>query len=308
MGGLSEEVAGITLLALGNGMPDLMSAFSSINKAQDFDLVMGDIFGAACFLPTICLGFVLLCNPDKTVMEPKMFLLLTLAYLLEICFIVGITWDSSISVYESMGFFIFYGLYVFFVIQLSQHLRKHGLASASSPLAPGAALDALQDVGERASGEMPAAPAERPPVEDVLKTSSEDALPGLSTDGIEGPLGWLSYVLEFPISVLRHLSIPAATWGTKRRLLAAASPFFTAVICLIGFGGDWASVTAQWGPLPAVVWAAIVGCLGSVLVFLGSSPSAAPRGHFLLVLLSLLSVIAWFNIIANECVAVLVTN
>jgi len=74
-----------------------------------------------------------------------------------------------------------------------------------------------------------------------------------------------------------------------------------------GFGGDWASVTAQWGPLPAVVWAAIIGFLGAALVLLVSSPSAAPRWHLLLVLLSLLSVIAWFNIIANECVAILET-
>ena len=32
--GAQEDVAGVTLLALGNGMPDVMTACSSINKAE----------------------------------------------------------------------------------------------------------------------------------------------------------------------------------------------------------------------------------------------------------------------------------
>ena len=31
-----EDVAGVTLLALGNGMPDVMTACSSVNKASLF--------------------------------------------------------------------------------------------------------------------------------------------------------------------------------------------------------------------------------------------------------------------------------
>lgn len=308
--GLSEEVAGITLLALGNGMPDVMSAFSSINKAQDFDLVMGDIFGAACFLPTICLGAVLLCNSGKTALEPKTFLLITLAYLVEISFIVGITWDSSISVYESLGFFVFYAIYVFLVVQLSQYLRKRGLASVVRSVASGVAVaDAAQDGGEHGLGGAPSGDAALPLDDEkaALRAAESDVLPGLSTSEIQGPLGWLAYVLELPFSLLRHLSIPAATWSARRRWLAAACPFFAAIICLLGFGGDWASVTVPWGPLPAVAWAALFGCIGAALVLRFSTPTAAPRWHVLLVALSLLSVIAWFNIIANECVAILET-
>ena len=35
-----EDVAGVTLLALGNGMPDVMTACSSINKAEFPSLVL----------------------------------------------------------------------------------------------------------------------------------------------------------------------------------------------------------------------------------------------------------------------------
>ena len=43
---LSEDVAGVTLLALGNGMPDVMTATSAINQAGDFALTMGEFLGA----------------------------------------------------------------------------------------------------------------------------------------------------------------------------------------------------------------------------------------------------------------------
>lgn len=48
--GLQEDVAGVTLLALGNGMPDVMTACSSVNKANDLQLTMGEFLGAANFI------------------------------------------------------------------------------------------------------------------------------------------------------------------------------------------------------------------------------------------------------------------
>merc|ERR1711862_236767 len=48
-----------------------------------------------------------------------------------------------------------------------------------------------------------------------------------------------------------------------------------------------------------------MGCCPGVL--LASSPQQRPRWHALLLLFSIYSVVSWFNLLANECVAVLET-
>ena len=44
---LSQNVAGVTLLALGNGSPDIFSAFAAINQDDDekSSLAIGALFG-----------------------------------------------------------------------------------------------------------------------------------------------------------------------------------------------------------------------------------------------------------------------
>ena len=46
---LSQNVAGVTLLALGNGSPDIFSAFAAINQDDDkkSSLAVGALFGMA---------------------------------------------------------------------------------------------------------------------------------------------------------------------------------------------------------------------------------------------------------------------
>ena len=72
--GLSENVAGITLLALGNGAPDVFTAYSAINSADDFPLVLAELLGASIFVTTVVLAAVLRvarAPPSESASEPS---------------------------------------------------------------------------------------------------------------------------------------------------------------------------------------------------------------------------------------------
>ena len=75
---LSQNVAGVTLLALGNGSPDIFSAFAAINQDEDkkSSLAVGALFGKLeykcfcsaagnfhqSFLPPVIVGEILFAN------------------------------------------------------------------------------------------------------------------------------------------------------------------------------------------------------------------------------------------------------
>jgi hypothetical protein len=51
--GLTPRVAGVTLLALGNGAPDVFSIYASV-KAGEYGIAVGEVTGAANFVCTGC--------------------------------------------------------------------------------------------------------------------------------------------------------------------------------------------------------------------------------------------------------------
>ena len=66
---LSQNVAGVTLLALGNGAPDLFSAFSATNSGSP-DLAVGGAVGSGLFITTVCVGGVAFLAPFKVTRRP----------------------------------------------------------------------------------------------------------------------------------------------------------------------------------------------------------------------------------------------
>jgi sodium/potassium/calcium exchanger 6 len=59
------------------------------------------------------------------------------------------------------------------------------------------------------------------------------------------------------------------------------------------------------GPLPAVLWAAILALTASALALIFSNDVQVPLWHSVLVVFGIVVTVAWFNIFANEVVAVL---
>ena len=61
---LSQNIAGVTIMALGNGAPDIFSSLAGIGQDRP-ELVFGELFGAGVFVTTVVAGAVSVAQPFK---------------------------------------------------------------------------------------------------------------------------------------------------------------------------------------------------------------------------------------------------
>lgn len=280
--GLAEDVAGVTLLALGNGMPDVMTANSALTT-DDFALAMGEFFGAANFIMSFVLGFVLLASDGPTEVQRWPIMRDGLGYGIVVLWMTLTTLDGYISFAESITYFVIYAVYIAVAV-------LPGRGNRCTRCCGSAAAPAAEELQEELQAGL---------------CGDEDLLEGIEMAMTEGPLVWAQLIMELPFTLLRHVSIPAAKWNKRRRLLSAICPTFGLLVAMLAFGGGLDSFHERWGPMPSWLCCVLLGLAAMAGVLLFSSPDKRPRWHLALLLFALVSVVGWFNLLANECVAIL---
>ncbi|CAE7207704.1 CCX3 [Symbiodinium natans] len=306
--GLQEDVAGVTLLALGNGMPDVMTACSSINKANDLPLTMGEFLGAANFIVIFVLACILLVNPGPTEVDGWPFLRDSIACLLVVVFMVVITWDNHITLAESMSFFWVYAGYIALVLLPGRLCFRTAHARALESEVE-LVLEQAQMGSSSWADDEPTSPTDGSFLPLASESEAEDfeegklVVPGLQMYPRQTTLGLFLATLELPFTLARSLCIPSATWSQKERLLAAACPACGVLFMFLSYGG-WGAFQASSG-IPDWALALAAGSLASLAVLCASSPGHPPAWHLMLLLWAVATAVSWFNLLANECVAVL---
>ena len=130
MTGISESLAGVTLLAFGNGAPDIFASISSASSstvaAAPGSTIIGDnsssasaLIGSTFFVAGVVQALVTRANlPDQSVkvtpvffLRDIIFLLIALTYLL-----IHLLFIGYINLYSSIGFFILYSIFVVVVV------------------------------------------------------------------------------------------------------------------------------------------------------------------------------------------------
>uniref|UniRef100_A0A1E1X6Z5 Putative ca2+ antiporter n=1 Tax=Amblyomma aureolatum TaxID=187763 RepID=A0A1E1X6Z5_9ACAR len=110
---LSQNIAGVTFLAFGNGAPDILSSLAGIQQARP-ELVIGELFGAGIFVTCVVAGSVYL-TQDFNVMERP--------FLRDVIFYIGATfwafflfYTQRITLPHSIGFIILYIVFILVVV------------------------------------------------------------------------------------------------------------------------------------------------------------------------------------------------
>ena len=112
--GLQPRVAGVTLLALGNGAPDVFSIIASV-KAKQAGMAVGEVTGAGNFVTTAVVGAVALTTEDG-LKARGMFLRDLCMLVLATALLLVVFIDGEVESWEATSFLALYVFYVSIVI------------------------------------------------------------------------------------------------------------------------------------------------------------------------------------------------
>lgn len=107
---LSHNVAGVTLLAFGNGAPDVFSAVAAFSDPRTGGLAIGALLGAGIFVTTIVAGSV--AWVDHFFIPSRPFLRDLVFYLVAVFWTFFVLYRGHIDMGESIGYLGLYGGYV----------------------------------------------------------------------------------------------------------------------------------------------------------------------------------------------------
>ncbi|PKA52278.1 Cation/calcium exchanger 1 [Apostasia shenzhenica] len=114
---ISPAIAGVTLLSLGNGAPDVFASIASFRvstaPAASMDVGLNSVLGGALFVTTVVVGVVSICVEPRRVAVDKLDFIRDASFLLLVLLaLTAILVAGEISVWVAMGFALLYLVYV----------------------------------------------------------------------------------------------------------------------------------------------------------------------------------------------------
>uniref|UniRef100_A0A182PRB9 Sodium/calcium exchanger membrane region domain-containing protein n=1 Tax=Anopheles epiroticus TaxID=199890 RepID=A0A182PRB9_9DIPT len=287
---ISEALAGVTILAFGNGSPDLFTAVS--NPDADTELMFSELVGSAAFVIAVIGGLVLLIQPFAF---PPWGISRDLAF-----FIAAIVWitvkaaDERFTLFDSSVLIGMYLLFIALVIwQFIQAREEEGRSYATG--------DANTVHEQNVASNIP-------PNEGILNDFFSHLNPIDLEDWDEG--GWVMrmfFLLKAPFLLLLLLTIPIVDTTVERdgwcKLLNICH-CLTLPLLIVFINGV---AFIKLANVRMFIWIILFAVPVMVVIFYTSRTDRCPGYHKTFTLLSFLGCIQAIYVVAQEVVSVLET-
>ncbi|CAG9322350.1 unnamed protein product [Blepharisma stoltei] len=307
---LSPTLAGITLLAFGNGAPDVFSSILAAQKLKIF-LALGALFGGALFVNSVVLYFVVIEGGESHIVLSKLFrdagfLLLTVSTIL----IYGLI--GEISLFQACLFPLLYTVYVCIVIYTEK--EKKALSAFDSlelPVLESNRIESCEIIEDYIASTIPQIQITqvhgRPPHSIVsnLQWSLIKFRYFLQKEQTEfSSMTFFEkarYIIIFPIQFLQKLTIPYYIEENWNRSYAVMMPL--ASIFFVLTTQEWITETV----FGVHVWipSLIIGVFLCVWVWCTSKVSIPPNYNGVLTIVAFLMSILWICTICGYMVDLL---
>ncbi|GAU11541.1 hypothetical protein TSUD_345320 [Trifolium subterraneum] len=194
---LSPSMAAVTLLALGNGSPDVFSSLAALRAGQ-YRTGFGAILSAGAFVSALVVGFVAIYAAPFPV-DPAPFVRDVLFYLTAAMFLFYVYLSAEIFLWQAVGFVAFYLFFVGFVFYMDLGIVNR--SEKSSADLEGQEMESYYD--EKSPGSV----------------GKDDK----HASGFTGSFRLISKAWELPVSTLLRLTIPQPAPSQWSRFYASAN-------------------------------------------------------------------------------------
>ncbi|KAL5219302.1 hypothetical protein ABZP36_019986 [Zizania latifolia] len=285
---LPPAIAGVTLLSLGNGAPDVFASVVSFAGGDGGGVGLNSALGGALFVSTVVAGVVALAAASRAgggavVVELRGFVRDICFLLLALCYLLAILVSGTVTLWVSVSFVSLYAAYVL-LVWTSHCCTEPG----KPPQADLAAPLLIDDDG-------------LPPLPSYTKTAPSKT---------RACLHCLLYALRMPLHLPRRLTIPDIAAHRWSRPCAVASVALAPVL----LAATWTSqrnpvASSRQHSLAVLLAGALVGLLLAALAAATTDATSPPHGRRRRVpwlAAGFLMSVLWAYTLARELVALLV--
>ncbi|KAI3742135.1 hypothetical protein L1987_59815 [Smallanthus sonchifolius] len=334
---LPPTLAGVTLLPLGNGAPDVFASIAAFAGTDNGDVGLSSILGGAIFVTCVVVGTISICVADQFVsIDKKCFVRDVLVLMLAVVSLAVILLVGNVSI---AGAIVFVSIYVVYttLVAANEFFRQRigGLkVETSVPLLAVTQTDGPEN-GDLESENMSSTESDDVPhlIESKVPHwmwSSNVAIYSEvhghgSEDGTDPLWGWkddesvheskdssfscakLYSWLELPLTLPRRLTIPIIEEERWSKGYAVASVTFAPLLLGFLWNTQHDGSQSQLAIVLIYLAAAVLGCVLGGVSFICTRPDQPPQKWLLpWVLGGFFMSIIWFYMIANELVSLLV--
>ncbi|KAK6926469.1 Sodium/calcium exchanger membrane region [Dillenia turbinata] len=306
---LSPNIAGVTLLALGNGAPDLFSGIVSFTGDGDDDVGLSSILGGAFFVSSVVVGIISIASNSRNLFVDRLSFIRDIIFFLfclSCVFVIIII--GNITLWGSLSFLLLYLVYVFLISatsNLGNDKDRDAKAVASLPILPvikntdESGVPLLSYVGDD---------------ENLITIHDSDAQVGDCQDRTrccgcaKHVLSGVLYFLELPLYLPRRLTIPVVSEERWSKPFAVISVTLAPLLLAFLWNSRETHMVSKTSIIIYIVGGSI-GIIFGVLAFINTASSNPPRTCLLPWLAGgFFMSITWTYVTAKELISLLVST